>query len=229
MKSQEKAEKIIHIFDNSFKPRWVRYIEVLKSNLNKSSIWIDCGCGENEYVKEFGTLAGKAIGLDVFEPHDKVTPFIAAPVNKLPFENNTIDFATLRFVAEHLPNPDSDLNEIERVLKPGGRLIVLTTNVHNPVIALARLLPYRFKKKLITKIFKVEDEDIFPTYHNFNTPKAFNKKYGKLSPIHIEYISDINRTNNFFFVLYLLWHLFTTPKFINRFRSNILAVYGKTN
>lgn len=227
MESQEKAEKIIHLFDKNFKPRWVRYIEELKLNLNMNIFWIDCGCGENEYVKEYGEFAFQAIGLDLFEPKDKITPFIKAPVNKLPFDNEQIDLVTLRFVVEHLEKPEIDLAEIERVLKPGGKLIILTTNINNPVIAFARLLPYKFKRKLITRIFKVEDDDVFPTYHKLNSPQKFSKQIGKLNPFHLEYISDINRTNNFFFTLYLLMHIFTEPKFLNKLRSNILCIYQK--
>jgi ubiquinone/menaquinone biosynthesis C-methylase UbiE len=227
MKLIQKANKIIHFFDKNFKPRWERYSEILLENINIDTFWIDCGCGDNGYVKEYGSLAKRAVGLDLIEPKDNDAPFLQSSIKKIPFDDNEVDLGTLRFVVEHLPEPDNDLYDLQRSLKDGGKVIVLTTNIKNPIIAIARLFPYKIKRQLITKIFKVEDDDVFPTYHQLNTPQAFKKGIGKLKPIYIEYISDINRTNNVFFILYLIWHIITMPKFLNKFRSNILCVFEK--
>lgn len=227
MKSREKAYRIINFFDKNFKPRWQCYDETLLSSINSSTNWIDCGCGDNDFVKEYGDLAKYAVGLDVLEPKPDSGAYIQSTVAKIPLADSFLDVASLRFVVEHLPNPENDLKDLQRAMKPGAKLIVLTTNIINPVIALARLFPYSLKHKLITKIFKVEDDDVFPTYHKLNTPAAFLRGVGALKPVKIEYISDINHTNTPFFCAYLLWHIITMPKFMNKFRSNILCVFEK--
>ena len=54
------------------------------------------------------------------------------------------------------------------------QLIVLTTNIISPIIFIPRLLP-KALNRLILKIFKVSEEDVFPTYHRFNSPEVLKK------------------------------------------------------
>ena len=47
--------------------------------------------------------------------------FQQADAEELPFEANTFDAVVANYVVHHLARPDKALNEIHRVLKPGGR------------------------------------------------------------------------------------------------------------
>lgn len=51
----------------------------------------------------------------------------AADVTRLPFADNTFDCITCGYVLEHLPDARQGLTELSRVLTPGGRLLLLTT------------------------------------------------------------------------------------------------------
>lgn len=53
--------------------------------------------------------------------------FIAADLTQLPFPDHSFDCVTCGYVLEHLPNAEPGLAEISRVLAPGGRLFLLTT------------------------------------------------------------------------------------------------------
>ncbi|HEX3869004.1 MAG TPA: class I SAM-dependent methyltransferase, partial [Pirellulales bacterium] len=53
--------------------------------------------------------------------------FLAADLASLPFESGSFDCVTCGYVLEHLPDPRPGLAEIARVLRPGGRLLLLTT------------------------------------------------------------------------------------------------------
>lgn len=44
----------------------------------------------------------------------------------IPFENKKFDFVFIKSVIEHISNTDLFLSEIYRVLKPGGKVIILT-------------------------------------------------------------------------------------------------------
>ena len=50
---------------------------------------------------------------------------VAASAESLPFEDERFDAAVLTFVLCSIPNPLEALREIRRVLRPGGRLVVL--------------------------------------------------------------------------------------------------------
>jgi ubiquinone/menaquinone biosynthesis C-methylase UbiE len=44
----------------------------------------------------------------------------------IPYEDNTFDYVFIKSVIEHISNTDLFLSEIYRVLKPGGKVIILT-------------------------------------------------------------------------------------------------------
>lgn len=227
MNNKEWSEKILQKIDPSFKHRWIIYEEILESSLNTQSTLLDCGCGNNEMINNFGRFAKKAFGIDIINPIYKRN-YIKADLKKLPFISHTADLITLRFVVEHFENSDEYIDELFRVCKKDGKIIILTTNILSPLIFLPRLLlPYWLKNKLLTRIFKVSDDDVFPTYHKLNSPNNFyhlNKMFDIKEMI---FISDLNYTRKWVFILLLFWHMITKPKLLNRFRTNLLVVLEK--
>ena len=53
--------------------------------------------------------------------------FVTADLAHMPFADDSFDCATCGYVLEHLPRADTGLAELARVLQPGGRLLLLTT------------------------------------------------------------------------------------------------------
>jgi ubiquinone/menaquinone biosynthesis C-methylase UbiE len=53
--------------------------------------------------------------------------FIVADLSRLPFGDGSFDCVTCGYVLEHLPDARMGLSEISRVLVPGGRMLLLTT------------------------------------------------------------------------------------------------------
>ena len=51
--------------------------------------------------------------------------YIAADAESLPFLSNTFDAVTCRIAAHHFPNPHLFVKEAARVLKPGGRFLLI--------------------------------------------------------------------------------------------------------
>jgi len=61
----------------------------------------------------------------------------------LPFEDNVFDAVSTLCVFEHIPNVEAILHEINRVLKPGGRIIIIGPNLsgpHRAILGLVKLL-----------------------------------------------------------------------------------------
>ena len=59
---------------------------------------------------------------------------------ELPFEDNTFDIILMFDVIHHLENIDQNFNEIKRILKKDGKLIVYEPNKLNPLIWLLHII-----------------------------------------------------------------------------------------
>ncbi len=53
--------------------------------------------------------------------------FLSADLAHLPFADGAFDCVTCGYVLEHLPEAKSGLSELARVMSPGGRMLLLTT------------------------------------------------------------------------------------------------------
>jgi SAM-dependent methyltransferase len=98
---------------------------------------LDCGCGAGTYVK----YLRRELGIDAFgieylaekvviaKSDPELSPFIfQGDLQKIPFESCSFDAALLNEVLEHVPDEMRVLNEVRRILKPGGILFVFSPN-----------------------------------------------------------------------------------------------------
>jgi len=229
--NEKFATKIIRRWDKSFKHRWIIFNETLRDLENSSHICLDIGCGEMSELSEDIEFKAK-IGTDILSPKNTEIfdfPFLQSDLYSLPFKNQSIDVILLRFVVEHIKHPQHSFNEICRILKPGGRILILTTNINSPVIFLPKLIPYKLRKKIILKIFGVNDDDIFPTYHRINSQDTI-KELNKAFRIQIwHYVQDMNWTSKPMFYLFLVWHLFSKWTNLKFLQSNFIVLLRKSN
>jgi len=131
MKNHSFGEKKISLLD-SFIAHLRR--RQLNSYLSSVSGLIDIGCGYNITFlkwaeKEFGIKNLSGVDLSINEEllNDKHYDLRIADLNSsLPWGDNSAEMITSLAVLEHLLNPDTNLKEIYRLLKLGGRLVLTT-------------------------------------------------------------------------------------------------------
>lgn len=108
-----------------------------------SDAWIlEVGSGAHGLVFGFG--AERAIGIDPIAveygrlfPHlQDRTKTVAAIGEELPFADGSFDVVLSDNVIDHAERPFTIIDEIVRVLRPGG-LLYFTVNIHHPVYAVA--------------------------------------------------------------------------------------------
>lgn len=61
-----------------------------------------------------------------FNSYNNRKPFFfkVGDIRKIPYPDNTFDYLYTMGTIEHVPDPETSIKEIERVLKPGGRAII---------------------------------------------------------------------------------------------------------
>ncbi len=87
---------------------------------------LDFGAGNQPY-KDLFTNTSSCVSLDIETsgyPTEKKTADVYYDGKTIPFEDNTFDSIFASEVFEHIPNLPEILQELHRVLKPGGTLMV---------------------------------------------------------------------------------------------------------
>ena len=128
--------------DSTAEPGVVEYrLDLLQRFTKIEGRWLDCGCAEGSYAQAFlHAGASEVVGTDV--EADRVADasagaaehglanlsFHVAAAEDLPFEDASFDGAFLNEVLEHVADQQRSLEELCRVLKPGGVLVVFSPN-----------------------------------------------------------------------------------------------------
>ena len=97
---------------------------------------LDVGCGDGQhYAYILAQRVRQYTGLDVslealkIAAKQGIQPNIWSGLGRMPFKDNCFDVALCIEVLEHLYNPEQVVNEIHRILKPGGTAIVTVPNI----------------------------------------------------------------------------------------------------
>ena len=115
-----------HPKTNILHPQWIMDRKLLQiaqnflENLPANAQILDVGCGNGPYWHLNSSL--RWTGIDIVKtPRTSVVIKIGEP---LPFEESSFDFVLCTQVLEHIDDNQFIIDQIEKVLKPGGLLLV---------------------------------------------------------------------------------------------------------
>ena len=115
---------------------WKRRVVVL-ANLKEGETGLDICCGTGDIAIGLAKRGGSIVGMDLNRPMlhqaaaclakrgEQRVSFAQADALNLPLGNQSLDLVTIGYGLRNLANMEDGLREITRVLKSGGRLLIL--------------------------------------------------------------------------------------------------------
>ncbi len=141
---------------------------------------LENGCGVGMYLRHLADHAGSIIGLEydlerAHEAHQQAASVVNASSEKLPFQSNSFDVILSHEVLEHVTNDHACVEEMLRVLNPGGVIVLFAPNLGYPFethgiywrgryhfgnIPLVHYLPSHWRKKLTPHVRAYSTADL---------------------------------------------------------------------
>ena len=91
-------------------------LSIMQQTLSGPGRVLDVGCGGKDQARPIAYLGHQYVGLDLFSDQAD----ICGDAHSLPFQDASFDCVFSYTVLQHLHNPFLGIQEVKRVLKPGG-------------------------------------------------------------------------------------------------------------
>lgn len=213
-----------------------KFVENAASELKAGAIILDAGAGDGRYSIYFQNVHYESADICKLErPYHDIT--YVCDLSNIPVENERFDAIICTQVLEHVNEPSDVLNELNRVLKSGGKLYLtapLFYPEHEVPYDFYRYTQFGFKYLLQKSKFEVEKiewlEGYLMTLANqmwiaFESLSIFNKRLGLLNVIYFPIALCMKLTSPF--VAYIFARLDLITKITNKGHCKNYAVIAR--
>jgi ubiquinone/menaquinone biosynthesis methyltransferase len=128
--------------------RWKRRLVAL-AGVTKGERALDLACGTGDIALAVAARGARVTGLDLTPRmlqlaagKSQAATFLAGDMASLPFRPQSFDLVTTGYGLRNVPDLPMAIDEIARVLRPGGRLLSLDFNRPQPAVIRAAYLSY---------------------------------------------------------------------------------------
>lgn len=194
---------------------------------------LDVGAGESQFKKfcghlkyiaqDFGKYDGSStMGLQM-DKWDNSKLDIVSDITTIPLPDNSVDAIMCTEVLEHVPDPLTAIKEFNRLIKPGGYLLITA-----PFVSLTHFAPYHFATGLSRFFYEKHLPDngfeITELQHNGNFFEFVAQETRRIKSTAIKYAG---KKLNIFERIYLHLTLYTLQRLSKKDKgSSELLCYG---
>ena len=160
-------------------PMWRKRLNKLLKHRGKGSL-LDVGFGCGTFLKLAKEKGFDVHGTEISEyacqyVKDKLgMDFFCGDLREARFPEESFDIVTVWHTLEHLPSPSNTLEEIHRILKKDGVLVVAVPNLNNFIARILYLL-FRWRK---LKLFSMKAKELHLYHFSIPTLSAILEKTG---------------------------------------------------
>jgi len=120
----------------TFYPKQLISYLIKRFELKNNARLLELGCGRGDFLFEFQNFGFVCSGLDrelssTQNEYNLEVKLCDLANETFPFKDNSFDIVYHKSVLEHVYNPKNIMEETLRILKPGGKLIILTPDWHS--------------------------------------------------------------------------------------------------
>jgi SAM-dependent methyltransferase len=173
MIGQESRSRIMRDHWDSGEKAIRQYRERISQLVRPGMRILHAGCGwDKRNISRPYAKSGKVVGVDL-DPRVASrfhSEFHLGSLGALPFEKESFDLVFCEYVVEHLEDPLAAFREMQRVLNPGGRILVLTPNLYSYKALAAAITPQTFHIWMgRIRHGRGQEDDMYPTLYRCNT------------------------------------------------------------
>jgi ubiquinone/menaquinone biosynthesis C-methylase UbiE len=137
-------------YEHDSAARWLREVQtqaLAALALAPADVLLDVGCGTGAAVRDAAPTITRAVGVDlspgmIAQARDRAAAneignaeFVVGDVSgRLPFDDAAFTALVCTTAFHHFPRPRDTIEEMFRVLAPGGRLVIADANRRHPAV-----------------------------------------------------------------------------------------------
>lgn len=160
-----------------------RFHEICREELAQlasDAILLEIGSGSSNPTSDFFSELGFLTGVDLdpaVKANDALADAHVVVGELLPFPDGSFDACLSNWVLEHVEDPETHLQEVSRVLRPGGRYLARTPNRFHYVSFVASATPHWFHKLVANRLRKLPEDVHKPwkTFYRLNSRGAVSR------------------------------------------------------
>jgi SAM-dependent methyltransferase len=215
------------------------YEATIDSLVTSETNWLDVGGGKSVFPFNrplAPAIAARCKFLSVVDPSPTVNQNkFAHEVTQTVIESyetdRRFDLVTLRMVAEHIEHPDAVLAKLRDVVRPGGKVVLITPNRWSPATIASALIPSKWHPRITRFLWGTKDEDVFPAVYRMNTRNTLRMLFKRYSfrEVGFRYCANCSTFQRFrlaYTAELCLWRMLSAIA-ITYPENNLLGVYER--